>query len=231
MCQLRAAAAGRRHGFRVEGTRRITGMEAEEAEDAQIVLAHPRLRIADEAHAAGGEILEAVEIIVDDTVEPAGERIHGEIAPRRISLPVIGKGDACLPPEGLDIAAQGRHLDRFVIGHRCHGAVLDASRNGLEARCLQQCNDLFRWQRAGDIDVIDLAPQQGIPHAAADETCRITVGGDGIVDLAGRPLSHPWLRQGLKGRRLRHGATIGGHPPKRQRGATSTGQVTWSRAS
>ena len=53
---LRRGAGGEAVG--VEAARRVAvpGVEAEEAQDAQIVLGDPRRRVADEAHAARAEV-------------------------------------------------------------------------------------------------------------------------------------------------------------------------------
>ena len=59
--------AGREPG-RIGRAVAIGGMEAEEPQDAQIILGDARRRRADEAHAPRGEIVEAADIIVDRAV-------------------------------------------------------------------------------------------------------------------------------------------------------------------
>ena len=59
---------------------RVFRVEAEEPQDPQVILANARPRVADEADAAGGEIGDAVGIIVKLPVETEREGIDGEIA-------------------------------------------------------------------------------------------------------------------------------------------------------
>ncbi len=47
----------------------VPGEEAEEAQDAQIILADARLRIADEAHAPGFQIVQSAERIEELAVQ------------------------------------------------------------------------------------------------------------------------------------------------------------------
>ena len=54
--------------FAIEPARGEAGREAEEPQNAQIILANPRVRVADEAHPARGEILEPADVIVDRSV-------------------------------------------------------------------------------------------------------------------------------------------------------------------
>ena len=53
---------------RIGRTRAIPGVKAKEPQDAQIVFGDALCRIADEAHAARGDIGEAADIVVDRAV-------------------------------------------------------------------------------------------------------------------------------------------------------------------
>ena len=55
---------------------------------------------------------------------------------------------------------------------RRHRAVLDAGRHGLQPRGLQRRGHLVRRQRGGDVDVADRLAEQGVAHAAADDSAR-----------------------------------------------------------
>ncbi len=67
--------ARRSHGGQRLGVgrrRAVMGVEAEEAQQAQHILADARLGLADEAHALGGEIGDPAEGIVEPPVRRAG---------------------------------------------------------------------------------------------------------------------------------------------------------------
>ena len=67
--------------------------------------------IADEAHAARDQIVDAAVIIEDLAIGAGIERVHGEVAPRGILFPVVGEGDDGMAAVGLDVAAQGGDLE------------------------------------------------------------------------------------------------------------------------
>ena len=69
----------------------IGGMEAEEAQDAQIVLGDARAGIADEAHAARFEIGKPADVVVHRAVGIDRQRVDGEVAPLRVALPVAAE--------------------------------------------------------------------------------------------------------------------------------------------
>ena len=87
-------------------------MEAEEAQHAQAILGDALLGIADEAHAACLQVGLAVEVVVDRAGAVGVERVEGEVAAARILAPVVGEGDDGVAAVGLDVAAQGRELER-----------------------------------------------------------------------------------------------------------------------
>ena len=64
-------------------------MEAEQAQDAQIVLANAPRRVADEPHAARLQILDAADEIENLAAGVGVERVHGEIAALRVQAPIL----------------------------------------------------------------------------------------------------------------------------------------------
>ena len=84
----------------------VSGMEAEEAQDAQIILGDALSRVADEAHAARFEIGKAADVIVHDAVGGHRKRVHGEVAPLGVGAPVAAEAHLGVAAEGLDVLAQ-----------------------------------------------------------------------------------------------------------------------------
>ena len=89
-------------------------MKAKEAQDAQIVFGDPLLRIADEAHAARGDIGETADIIVNRAVGRADSALM--VKSRRSASACQSRPNATLrlAAEGLDVLAQRRHLERLA---------------------------------------------------------------------------------------------------------------------
>src|SRR4029077_19871696 len=102
-----------------------------DAEDAQIAFLDPRLRLADEAHALRGDVGKAADIIMHDAVRPDRQCVDGEVAPLGVGPPLAPEPYARFAPEGCDIFAQRRDLDRMMTDGGRDGAVLDAGRHGL----------------------------------------------------------------------------------------------------
>ena len=143
-------------------------MKAEEAEDAQIVFLDARLGLADEAHPAGLQIPITANRIEHIAVAIGVERIEREVATPGVLLPGGRVGDLCVPAEGLDIAAERRHLEGLALGDDCHGAVVDAGRHGLEPGPLGKGDHPLRLRRGGKVDFGDGQPKQCIAHGAAN---------------------------------------------------------------
>ena len=107
--QLREAGAPGDAGGKPGGIGRalaIGGVEAEEAQDAQIILGDALARLADEAHAPRREIGEPADVIVHGAIGGDGQRIHGEVAPLGIGAPVAAEAHLGVAAEGLDVLAQ-----------------------------------------------------------------------------------------------------------------------------
>ena len=135
--QLLEARARRDAGVQTRRHRaalRHRRMEAEEAQDAQIILGDARRRIADEAHAPRREIGEPADIVVHACRRRVTDSALMVKSRRSASaLPVAAERDLGLAAEGLDVLAQRRHLERPAVDHHRDGAVLDAGRHRLEA--------------------------------------------------------------------------------------------------
>ena len=110
----------------------VSGVETEEAQDAQVVLGDPPRRITNEAHAPLREVVEPANMIMHRAVARDVQRIHREVAPLGVAPPVTPECDPGMASEGLDVLAQRRHLERLAVDHDGDGAMLDAGRNRLE---------------------------------------------------------------------------------------------------
>ena len=73
-------AGGEALGVEAAGRVAVPGVDAEEAQDAQVVLGDAPRRVADEAHAAGAEVGQAAERVDHLAVRAGVERVHGEVA-------------------------------------------------------------------------------------------------------------------------------------------------------
>ena len=143
--------------------------EAEEAQDAQVVLADALARVADEAHALGLEVAVAAERIVHRAVGIAIERVHGEVAPHGVLAPVGGERHLRVAAERLDVAAQRRHFERHLARQRrspCRARCRSAPRAGRRAAAsrITSCGQ----RRRRDVDVLDRCAHQRIAHRATD---------------------------------------------------------------
>ena len=146
-------------------------MEAEEAKDAQVILGDAGEGIADEAHAARFEIVEAAEIVEYLAARRIrGQRVDREVAPGGVLLPVPGIGDGGAAAVGRDVAAQRRDLDGATGKDGGDGAMGKAGRDRPDGARLQPAHHLLGREPGGEIDVADVHRQQRVADAAADET-------------------------------------------------------------
>ena len=132
LCETGLLRRRRAQRFGVDLALAVPGVEAEQAQDAQIILADARRGVADEAHASGLEIGDAADRVENLAVGVGIERVHREVAALRVFLPVRGEGDDGAAAIGRHIAAQRRHFERLAAGDRGHRAVLDARRHRTE---------------------------------------------------------------------------------------------------
>ena len=146
----------------------VSGVEAEEAQDAQVIFLDALLGIADEAHAARGQIGEPADIIVDRAVGARGERIDGEVAPLGVGAPVAAEGDLGVAAIGLDVLPQRGHLERLAVDDDRDRAVLDAGGHRLEAGRLDAAHDFVRHRRGRHVDLMRRHAEQRVAHRAAD---------------------------------------------------------------
>jgi hypothetical protein len=144
-------------------------VKAEEAEDAEVILADPGFGVADKADAAGQQVGKAVERVKDGAVPVGVKRVHGEVAALGVILDPGGVGHHGAAAVGFDIAAEGRHLMR--LAPRDHGdrAVVDAGGHDLETRGGRNVRDVFRALHRWRCRRRRPARQKGIADAAADE--------------------------------------------------------------
>src|SRR5690606_17153707 len=76
-------------------------LEAVVAQDPQVILADALPRVADEPHAAGGEIGEAAEPVIDlERRRVRVEGVDGEVAPFGVLAPFAPEGDGRPAPVG-----------------------------------------------------------------------------------------------------------------------------------
>ena len=145
------------------------GMEAKEAQYAQIILAHPVFGQADKADAAGAQIGDAADRVGDIARRIRVKRVHGEVAPGRVLLDPVGKGDDGAAAIGLHVAAKGRDLMRDAIGDQRDGAMVDPGRNGAQPLGPGQRHHPLGARIGRDVDIRHRPPQQPVAHAAADQ--------------------------------------------------------------
>ncbi len=145
------------------------GVEAEEAEDPQMVLGDALERVADEADPGRLEVGDAAEIVEHFPARRVGAQgVDGEVAAGGILAPVLGIGDGGAAAVGGDVAPQRGDLDRRAADHRGDRAVGEAGGDGLDRALFEPRDHRLRRQAGGEVDVADFEPEQGVAHAAAD---------------------------------------------------------------
>ncbi len=83
----------------------IPGEKPEKAEDTQVIFADALLGIADKSQCPAFNIRKAANQIDDSAISLKIKRIDGEIAPRRIHLPIPSEGNSRMTPVGFHISA------------------------------------------------------------------------------------------------------------------------------
>jgi hypothetical protein len=150
--------------------------KAQKAQDAQIILADALARIADEAHAAGGEIGEPPDVVAHETLGVERQRVEGEIAPTRVGGEIAAETHFGAPAVGLDILAQRGDLDGPAVEDQRDGAVGDAGgREGDPRRLRPRHHDLGRGG-GGEVEIAGRLTEQKVAHRPADEPRLLAVG-------------------------------------------------------
>ena len=147
-----------------------TGGEAEEAQNAEVILADALVGVADEAHPAGGQILQSAERVVQAAVGRERERIDGEIPPARVGGEVAPEGDFGVAPVRLDVLAQGRCLDPLAVHEERDRAVGEPGRGDLDPAASARRTTSAGGAGRGQIEVARSFAKRQIAHCAANET-------------------------------------------------------------
>jgi len=163
------ALADRGQRLRIGLSRAVASEEAEIAEDAEVILRHPRPGVADEADAAGAEIGYPRVIIEHLTVRRHGQGVDGEVAARGVGPPVIGEGDHRVAAVGLDVAPQGGDLEAAMADDCGHGAVAEPGRHRLDPGAPEGRRHLVGRAGCRQIDVGDGMPRDRVAHGAAHD--------------------------------------------------------------
>ena len=146
------------------------------------------------------QIRKAAERINDIALRIAIKRVHREITTHRIIGNILGKPNDRMASVGFNVSTERRDLERGAIHHQCHRAMINASRNRLDARAFRQSDRLIRRCVSRNIDVIHRHNQQAIAHTAAHRKGLMTgriehrknalgggvcqpIGGDGVHGL------------------------------------------------
>ncbi len=148
----------------------VPGVEAEETQQAEMVFGDALAGIANETNTAGLNVLHAVPGIVDIALGRARQRVHGEIATRRVGLPVIGKRNIGMAAMALHIHSECGDLKMLPVDHGGYGAVRQTGRNILNPGLFEKRHDGFGYVRRGNVDIANGNVEQGIAHATADES-------------------------------------------------------------
>src|SRR3954452_25627845 len=120
-------------------------METKEAQDSKMVFGDALNRVADESDVPMLQIPKATEIVEDLAGDRIGrERIDREVAPRRVTAPVVGEGDRGTPSICCYISSKRSDLYRLAVAHGSDGPVFDTCRNRLYLRRFEPPHDLIR---------------------------------------------------------------------------------------
>ena len=165
----------------------VIRVEAEEAENAQIVFFDARFGIADEVHAPSLQIAIAAERIEHLAVSIGVERIQREVAALGVLLPRCSVGDLGVPAIRLDVAPERGDLERRAVGDDGNRAVIDPGRHGLEPSPLGKRDDLLRLRRGGQIDRLVTGSPRSVSRTAPPTTRVSTPSGPNAVNTARVP--------------------------------------------
>ena len=161
------------------------GGEAHRAHHADRILAHPQLGIADSADQSSLEIADSAgKIDHVEILRIVEQRVDGKVAAKRVFLGraesvveanqrIVGVGD------GLGLFAEGGDLDILAAEENVDQAKAPAD----QARVAEQLADLLGMGRSGDVEILGLAREHQVTHAAADQVGLVAGAGQAIEDL------------------------------------------------
>jgi hypothetical protein len=148
--------------------------DAEEAQRAERILSETGARIPDETHTAPGEVFDAADVVMDPSVGVEEQGVDGEIPPGRVLRPSGAEARGGGAEGAGSVGAQGGHLDRRAVGeHDRDGPVLQARRDGAQARGRGAGEHVLWHGRGGDVDVLRRPSQQEVAHRAAGDACAL----------------------------------------------------------
>ena len=203
MRSLRSADAARQ-SLRVGGAAPVLGLEAKEAEDTQVIFGDAVGGTADEPDALTLHIGVAAKRIVDGAVAIGIERVHREVAPPGIRLPIVGKGDLGLSPESLDVDPERRHLEGPTVGNNGDRPMVDAGRMHAQAGAFGGGCDVGRRERRREIDVGHGDAEDGVAHRTAGDARRARLVQD-VEHATERGLPQPAAPEAGRRPAPRHG--------------------------
>ena len=178
-------------------------MKTKEAQDAQIIFRNPFRRLADESHAARGDVGDAADIVIDRAVRRHRQRVDGEIAARGVFRPIPAEYDLGLAAVSFDIAAQRRDLEWLAVNDDGNGAVFDAGRFRFQPGRFDAAHDLFRQCSGRQVDFLDSALHERIAYRAADNARFFAVAIEQREKMLDRDFFEPSRLAELRGCRHR----------------------------
>ena len=197
-----ADAGGKPGRIRRAGTE--ARVEAEEAQDAQIVFPDALRRGADEDDSLSQTVTVSICKVIYFPRLVAVERVHGEVAPLGVGLPVVRELHPGAAAIRLDVMAERGDFVGRVIGDHRDGAVVDAGRMNGKASGLAGPRDRVGRERGGEIDLGDRQTHDGIAHGSTRHPRLAARRADGGEDALQRRSAKP---SGADSRRRgRHGS-------------------------
>ncbi len=152
------------------------GEEAEEAQDAQIVLGDPRVRVADEAHRLRLDIRKSADEVDHLAIGTDIERVDRQVTALGVLLPVLAESHLGAAAVGLDIAAKRGHLEAPAVEHQRHRAVVDPGRHRLDPGRLGALHHRLGRQRGRKVYIGDRQAHQAVAHRPAGDARLAAIG-------------------------------------------------------
>ena len=159
--------------LRDRGVMAIPSDEPEQAQDTQIILAHPFIRLADKAKPTRLYVRQTFARRIENLPIRIGvERVDGKVATLRILRPVLGVGDDGPTPVCLNIPTLGCDFIGFS-DHDCRERAMgNPRRDGFDSRFLQMLRDRFGLQLRRKIDIRRRDRPERVPDAPPDKPGR-----------------------------------------------------------